>query len=164
MEVVEDALVTVRITDPEESHKVARVTEFRMWILGSTTATTCKSLGKGELEGQGIQGVNSAWSAVHKKLALVLAYFASEILHPCFISYDAYLSRAKSFMGGQSYECLWKDQNSLFCGDLAALLTQLLGNSVFINFYPDKCGLSCRCQKFSKNVILVVLLFGIALV
>lgn len=59
---------------------------------------------------------------------------------------------------------LWKDQNSLFSSDLAVLLTQLLENSVFMSFYPEKCGLSCRCQKFRINVIFVVLLFGIALV
>lgn len=33
---------------------------------------------------------------------------------------------------------LWKDQNSLFSSDLAVLLIQLLENSVFINFYPEK--------------------------
>lgn len=58
----------------------------------------------------------------------------------------------------------WKDQSSFFSSDLAVLLTQLLENSVFINFYPEKYGLSCICHKFSINVIFVVLLFGIALV
>lgn len=59
---------------------------------------------------------------------------------------------------------LWKDQNSLFSSDLGLLLTQFLEISGFIIFYPEKCGLSCMCQKFSINVIFVVLLFGIALV
>lgn len=61
---------------------------------------------KGELEDLGIHGVNSACWAVHKKSALVLDYFASKILLPSFISYDACLSSAKSLLGGQSYECL----------------------------------------------------------
>lgn len=37
---------------------------------------------------------------------------------------------------------LWKDQNSLSSSDLAVLLTQLLENSAFMNFYLEKCGLS----------------------
>lgn len=139
--VVEDALVT-----KWESHLLKKATKLQgsqnsgCESRESTTATSiCKYLVKGELEDLGIHGVNSACWAVHKKSALVLDYFASKILLPSFISYDACLSSAKSWVGRVMSACkLWKDQNSLFSSDLAVLLIQLLENSVFINFYPEK--------------------------
>lgn len=63
----------------------------------------CKSLGKEEFEGQGIQDVDFTVSSAQE---VSTGPFASNILNPCFISYDTYLSSANSLLGGQSYEYL----------------------------------------------------------
>lgn len=96
----------------------------------STVVTNIqKFLGKRQFEGKGIQGVNPAWWAVHRKRAFVLNYFASKILHPCFVSKYAYLSSANSLQSSGRTE-LWVpviQASHLWAGSRAAfpIVTQL---------------------------------------